>query len=106
VGQEIPEAAGLCLYRVFQETLQNVVKHAGAQRVQVRLQIEPGSLTLRIQDDGNGFIVPPRLETLSNEHHFGLLGLQELLESLNGSLTIESALGRGATLVAKIPVMK
>jgi signal transduction histidine kinase len=106
VGQEIPEAAGLCLYRVFQESLQNVVKHAKAQRVQVRLQIEPQAVTLRIQDDGRGFIVPPHLETLGNEHHFGLVGLQETLESLNGSLTIESAPGRGAILVAKIPVTK
>jgi signal transduction histidine kinase len=103
--REIPEAAGLCLYRVFQEALQNVVKHANAQRVQARLQIEPGSLTLRVQDDGNGFIVPPRLEALSNEHHFGLVGLQETLESLKGSLAIESAPGRGTILLAKIPVM-
>lgn len=104
--QEIPEAAGLCLYRVFQEALQNVVKHAGAQCVQVRLQIEPQAITLHVQDDGWGFIVQPRLETLSNEHHFGLVGLQELLESLSGSLKIDSAPRRGAILTAIIPLMK
>lgn len=92
--QEIPEAAGLCLYRVFQEALQNVAKHAGAQCVQVHLQIGSGAVTLRVQDDGRGFIAPARLETLSNDHHFGLLGLQETLESLNGSLKIKSGLGK------------
>jgi signal transduction histidine kinase len=104
--REIPEAAGLCLYRVFQEALQNVVKHANAQRVQVQLQIEPESVTLWVQDDGCGFTIPLRLETLSNDHHFGLVGLQELLESLNGSLTIESATGQGASLKAEIPIGK
>jgi signal transduction histidine kinase len=102
-NQEISEAASLCLYRVFQEALQNVVKHAGAQRVLIRLKIEPSMVSVCVQDDGCGFLVPSRLESLSNDHHFGLVGLQELVESLQGSLALDSDPGRGVTLVASVP---
>jgi signal transduction histidine kinase len=85
------------LYRVTQETLNNVGKHAGASRVTVSLAAENGSVRLRINDDGVGFdpVVASRLLT---EGHFGLAGMRERVEMVGGHLSIDSAPGQGTTV--------
>ncbi len=101
---EIPEEIGLCVYRVIQEALNNIERHAGARKVDVTLVLGAEEIQLLVQDDGRGFRVPQQLGLLLEEDHFGLVGLRERLELLYGTLEIESAPGSGTTLRARVPV--
>jgi signal transduction histidine kinase len=85
------------LYRVTQETLNNIGKHAGASRVTMSLAAENGSVRLRINDDGVGFD-PAVAGRLLSEGHFGLAGMRERVEMVGGHLSIDSAPGQGTTV--------
>lgn len=91
--------AALCLFRVAQESLSNVIRHAGARAARVVLQPAADGLVLEVHDDGAGFDAadPARRRSL------GLLSMVERVRLLNGTLDIESAPGRGTSIVAWLP---
>ncbi|MCK4450785.1 MAG: ATP-binding protein, partial [Anaerolineae bacterium] len=86
------------LYRIAQEALNNVVKHAHASQVEIRLEDREGAIALEVRDDGIGF--DPQDEYPG---HLGLQSMQERATRLGGTLEIESAPGHGALLQARIP---
>lgn len=86
------------LYRVVQEALANVARHAAARQVTIRLVEEASRLTLTIQDDGRGFVVPTAAYDLAAQDHFGLVSMQERVNLIGGAWTIESAPGQGTTV--------
>ena len=90
------------LFRVAQEALTNVARHAGAASVEVRLQTEPGGIGLRVIDDGRSFLVERVLQATRGQR-LGLLGMRERLEMVGGRLDIKSAPGVGTTVSAHIP---
>jgi signal transduction histidine kinase len=90
------------LYRVAQEALTNVGRHAHASRVDVSLQKLPRAVGLTIQDNGRSFQVERVLHAKRNKR-LGLLGMRERVEMIGGSLRIESAPGQGTTIRAEIP---
>ena len=97
----LPPAVAEVLWRVAQEGLTNIEKHAHAHRVQVNLTAHPKEVILRVGDDGTG--LPPRAE--EKPGHYGLRGLRERVEGLGGVLTV-TALGSGGTVIeARIPVI-
>lgn len=87
------------LFRIVQESLNNVIRHAHATRVDVLLQCSHDQLVLLIEDDGRGF----DSNNLLSEDHLGLFGIQERVEMLNGKLIIESSPGKGTTLRVEVP---
>jgi signal transduction histidine kinase len=91
------------LYRVAQEALTNVARHAHASRVDVHIQKLPHAVGLTIKDDGKSFHVERVLHAKKNKR-LGLLGMRERVEMVGGSLHIESARGQGTTIRAEIPV--
>ena len=91
--------AALCLYRIAQETLHNIGKHAHATRVEVDLKRTAGALELTISDDGRGFD-PARVQA---EGGLGLISLDERVRLLKGSLTVETHLDRGTVVRARLP---
>jgi signal transduction histidine kinase len=93
----------LCLFRVFQEALTNVRKHAAAQRVTVRLGVFPQEVLLSVSDDGKGFNVPLCLEQLLDDQHLGLIGMHERLNLVCGVLQVISNPGQGTYIQAQIP---
>ena len=93
------------LYRIAQEALTNVARHAHASRVDVTIQKLGDALCMKIKDDGQGFPAERALQTKKNER-LGLLGMRERLEMIGGKFTIESAPGKGATIIAQIPFGK
>jgi signal transduction histidine kinase len=100
VGAErLPNEVETALYRIVQESLTNIVKHARASRVSVVLARKPESMVVVIEDDGAGFD-PER----AREEGFGLTGMRERMALLDGRLEIESAEGSGTTLVAEVPL--
>lgn len=99
-GQErrlAPEVE-LAFYRIAQEALRNVARHAKATRVVVSLDFGEMTTTLRIQDDGIGFVAAERVAEQALAGHFGLLGAQERAEAVNARLAIDSAPGVGTTI--------
>ncbi len=99
LGEErLPAEVETALYRIVQEALTNVVKHAEATGVSVVLTRTPSSVTAVIEDDGRG------LRPDSGDAGLGLGGMRERLALLDGKLRIESAPGRGTTIVAEVPL--
>ena len=91
----------ILLYRIVQEALSNVVKHAHASQVNVSLKRQKGQLFLTIQDNGDGFV-----RTKGNSlHHVGLLAMKNSVQFLGGHLTISSKLGKGTRIAAVCPCM-
>jgi two-component system sensor histidine kinase UhpB len=86
------------VFRVIQECLTNVVRHAQAHKVQIDLDQQPQLLELKVQDDGVGC----DLQTLTRG--FGLLGIKERIRSLDGELTVDSKPQAGMTITARIPL--
>lgn len=103
-GATLPPPVARVFFRVAQEGLRNVRRHAGAGRAIVTLRVDASAATLRVGDDGRGFAPPPKLSTLVRAGHFGLLGLAEQLADLGGTLEIVSQPGAGTTLVARTPL--
>ena len=89
------------LFRVAQEALNNVVKHAQASTVRVRIEFAPVGVTLVIEDDGKGF------DTANDDApagHFGLMGMRERLQLLQGKFTIKSTPGKGTRVMITAPL--
>jgi anti-sigma regulatory factor (Ser/Thr protein kinase) len=99
IEQDMPPEITIALYRIIQEALTNVVKHAGARKVSILLVRRDGSVTTVIEDDGAGFDV-----VATREDGLGLLGMRERVAILDGRLTIESSPGQGTTIVAEVPI--
>ena len=95
-GVALSEPTGTALFRVLQEALTNVARHARARQVEVRLELEPAGAVLSVRDDGVGLAegVPWGL---------GLLGMQERIRAVGGELEIESVAGSGTTVRARVP---
>jgi len=91
--------AALCLFRVAQEALTNVVRHAGSAAARVTLRQMSGGLLLAVRDDGAGF----DMERMGEGRRLGLASMRERVQLVNGTLDIESAPGRGTTVVAWVP---
>jgi signal transduction histidine kinase len=98
-GERLPGALETTLYRLAQEALTNVLKHADANTVSVLVSAQDGFLSAVVEDDGRGF-VPDE----TREDALGLVGMRERLSLLGGELTIESTLGAGTTVRARLPL--
>jgi signal transduction histidine kinase len=94
----LPAAHKSSLYRIVQEALTNCARHAEARNVQVRLGLEEGICRMTIEDDGKGFEIGGRPRGL------GLLGIQERVDEMGGTLEVVSAPGQGATVVVTVPL--
>jgi signal transduction histidine kinase len=95
--ERLPEEIETALYRIVQEALTNVIKHAHAERVSIALRKSDGLVMARIEDDGRGFMESKDGEGL------GLIGIRERVELVSGRLEIESSAGSGTTIVVEVP---
>jgi PAS domain S-box-containing protein len=102
-GQTLPEHVRLTLYRIFQNAMVNVVKHAAAQHVWVLFHLDDKQIRLEIRDDGRGFKVPARLVELVRQGHFGVVGSIERAEAIGGKLLVQSEPGQGTRIEVIIP---
>ena len=103
--RRLPHELETTLYRIAQEALTNVARHAQAKRVSVLLERRPGYVSLIVEDDGRGFDAPGTPAAPAGAGRLGLLGMQERARLAGGTLTIESAPGAGATVFARLPLM-
>jgi PAS domain S-box-containing protein len=99
IPREIPKDVTLCLYRITQEALQNVVKHSGAEEVEVELSGHSDEIDLCISDSGRGFDV----ESAKGVAGLGLISMRERLRPLGGQLSIESEPSHGTRIRVRVP---
>jgi signal transduction histidine kinase len=99
--RRLPTEAETALYRIVQEALTNVVKHASARRVSITLVRKEGFAVVVVEDDGQGF---ERDATRAGS--LGFVGMRERVELVGGRLTVESSPGAGTTIVAEVPVTR
>lgn len=88
-------------FRLIQEALQNAIKHAQASRIKVKMEIRADSVNIIVSDDGRGFDIDQR-----KDKTFGIMGMRERVEALEGELNIRSTVGKGTTVSFHIPIVK
>jgi PAS domain S-box-containing protein len=103
-GVRLPETIRMALYRIYQNLVSNVVRHAQANQVWIRFLIEGEQVILEIEDDGVGFTFPRRYVELVRKGHFGLAGAAERAESIGGTTEVVTAPGKGTRVRISVPV--
>src|SRR5690606_8152842 len=96
----LPTGIALQMYRLAQEALSNIAKHAGATQVSVGLKRLDGKILLKVEDNGKGFIFDPDLRHQSG---IGLVSIQERTDLIGGIVEIETSPGNGTRIVVSIP---
>ena len=91
------------VYRLVQEGLINIYKHAHASWACVKVGLSPASVSLFIKDNGIGFDVKERERKLNHEKRLGLRSMQERVKLLNGQMMIKSSPGEGTKIIIKLP---
>lgn len=103
-GGRLPPEIEIALYRVCQEALHNVAKHAMARQVRIHLVRTPTMLTLTITDDGKGFATIPCHDSATDPQGYGILGMRERIAGVGGDLTVLSAPSKGTTVRVTLPL--
>jgi signal transduction histidine kinase len=106
IGEErrLSSEVELTLFRIAQEALNNVRRHAKADRVVTTVEISDSAVRMMIEDDGTGFRVPSLIEHPAADSKLGLIGMQERARLLGGMLVVNSGPGRGTKVIVNVPV--
>jgi len=100
----LPPSMEIAIYRVVQEALTNIRKHANATKVNLRLQFQADKLLVEIRDNGKGFDLSQTLDSAISVGHMGLLGMKQRAETLGGDIKIKTGEGTGTTLTLTLPI--
>ncbi len=98
IERRLEPASELALYRITQEALSNIVRHAHASRAKITMTYSPESVTIKIADNGVGFVVPKTPSEFAPNGHYGLLGMYERAELIGAELTILSTPKQGSEI--------
>ncbi len=102
---KVSDDTALCIYRFFHEAIMNVQKHAAADWALLSMQAAADNeIVIAVEDDGQGFRPPAKLELLVETRHFGLIGIKEQVEAVGGQIRIDSSPGHGCRLIANLPL--
>ncbi|MEW6173487.1 MAG: sensor histidine kinase [Bacillota bacterium] len=101
--RRLPAAVEVALFRIVQEGLNNIYKHADATSVQVKLEVLPDKVNLVVRDNGKGFN-PQKIMKDMRRKGYGLIGVKERVQLLKGEMNIDSSPGNGTTLVVRFDV--
>lgn len=100
---KIPEVLKLVIFRLTQEALNNIYKHANAKNVVIYFEVMRKTLRLRIIDDGKGFEVNKTFNDIKNTGNFGLIGMKERIELVDGEIKFDSKINEGTKIIVTIP---
>jgi signal transduction histidine kinase len=103
IPEAVPQEIATCLYRVAQESLNNVARHAEATRVDVELTRSRSGLMVTISDDGVGFVSE---QSPNGRHGLGLLSMKERVALVHGVLQVSSAMGKGTRVQVVVPILE
>ena len=104
MSDELPEAYRTCLYRVVQEALTNCARHSEARQIRIAMRTQNDRLCLAVQDDGKGFNDPKLRAADAFSAGLGLVGIEERVHELGGSVELHSHPGQGTLLKVGIPL--
>ncbi|MBM3801754.1 MAG: histidine kinase, partial [Acidimicrobiia bacterium] len=99
--EDLSDRQATCLYRIVQEALTNCAKHAHAKHIEVRIKGDEDALSLFVRDDGAGF----NPKTVSGKG-LGLVGIEERVREMGGSVKLESRMGNGTQLHVSLPLFQ
>lgn len=97
--KRLPAKFEVALFRLVQESVQNAIKHAEAHEIKVKLELTRNSISVVVKDDGKGFDM-----NMDKPESFGILGMKERVELLQGQLSIDSKVGRGTIVIIQVPL--
>ncbi|MDQ2693108.1 MAG: sensor histidine kinase, partial [Chloroflexota bacterium] len=100
----LPERVSLALFRIYQQALANIVRHAQADRIFIGFRVEGRQAVLEIHDNGRGFEVPVSWIDFAREGHLGLVGAIERAEAVGGEVAVTSAPGSGTQIQVTVPL--
>ena len=103
--QELPEETRIILFRIYQNSLANVLRHAHASELYITFLFDAESARLEIRDNGVGFMLPNHWVDLVRQGHYGLAGAVERAELMGGTFKVESKPGEGTLVVAWLPIV-
>jgi PAS domain S-box-containing protein len=96
---ELPEQIANCIFRIYQESLTNIMRYAQASKVLASLNIKEENITLVVEDNGKGFDI----KGLQNSKSFGILGMKERVHSFDGKFILDSVKGKGTKIIVSLP---
>ncbi len=102
----LPSSIEIAAYRVIQEALNNIRKHAGASKVNVHLQFLKDKLQINVSDNGKGFDLSRTMDSAVNVGHVGLVGMKQRVEMLGGDIKFKTSEGAGTTIVLTLPIQE
>jgi len=102
-GLRFAPAIELLMFRGYQEGMSNIIKHAGAKSVRIRMGIEEGMLRLELEDDGRGFDAQAYFRSPPKSAGLGLIGMRERIAHYGGTFQITSRVGGGTVLDVRVP---
>lgn len=97
---KVNEQTAVCVFRILQESLNNITKYADAKKVSIEVNIDDNKLTMIVIDNGKGF----ETDSLPAENSFGILGMKERISAIKGEFSLQSTLGKGTELKITVPV--
>ncbi|MDX9850110.1 MAG: PAS domain S-box protein [Anaerolineaceae bacterium] len=103
-GQRLEERIRLVMFRIYQNAVSNVARHAETEKLWVRFDLTDQWVTLEVEDNGKGFNIPGRWVELVRQGHLGLVGIRERVEAIGGKLTIVSSPGKGTLIRVAVPL--
>jgi signal transduction histidine kinase len=103
-SKRLPKHLEVSLFRMVQEAVNNIVRHADARHARIGLAFQDSVATVRVSDDGRGFEADAVLGLAVPARSFGLLGMQERVRLLNGQISIHSRPGEGTVIAIEIPI--
>jgi signal transduction histidine kinase len=102
ISKRLPSSVEIALYRIVQEALTNITKHARASRASIRVFRQNGNLCCMIQDDGKGFDAH-KVRSAGAQSGLGLVGMRERVNAIGGTLSVDSAPGCGTKILIQLP---
>jgi PAS domain S-box-containing protein len=103
-GLMLPDHVRIVLFRIYQEALNNILRHAQAKSVKIRFSLTPRHAILSVQDDGVGFDLPSHWVRLARQGHLGLVGAMERAREVGGDFKVSSVPGKGTTIRVLVPL--
>jgi signal transduction histidine kinase len=103
-GDLLPDPIRLALFRIYQQALANIVKHAQASQIHVQLIKNEQQVQLAVRDNGQGFALPKEWLELVHQGHLGLVGMRERAEAVGGRLEVHSQPGLGTKIQVIVPL--
>ena len=99
--KRLPAKFEVALFRLVQESVTNALKHAEAKQIDVKFEVRPNQVNVAIKDDGKGFDIKKVFK--EKKESFGLMGMKERVELLNGKMAVHSAPGKGTFIIIQLP---